>query len=136
MAIYVSPGSKSSPGFCHIRRQGKRSAQKQIICPTYRGSAPSEPQTLGLKTTFLSESRVKSVAQGVTPYSPLDSFMELGFTGQINALPVPGFEPGNSGQSGYPAARASNDFGSAADIMKSEMRGTISDLNREPLNTP
>jgi hypothetical protein len=27
-------------------------------------------------------------------------------------------------------------FGFVADIMKSEMRGTISDLNREPLNTP
>jgi hypothetical protein len=27
-------------------------------------------------------------------------------------------------------------FGLVADIMKSEMRGTISDLNREPLNTP
>jgi hypothetical protein len=30
------PGIRSSPGFCHIRRQGKRSAQKQIICPIYR----------------------------------------------------------------------------------------------------
>src|SRR2546430_17682029 len=36
----------------------------------------------------------------------------------------------------YSAANASNDFGLAADIMKSEMRGTISDLKREPLNTP
>src|SRR4029078_13619656 len=33
----VIPGSRSSPGFCHIRRQGNRSAQKQIICPIYRG---------------------------------------------------------------------------------------------------
>ncbi len=32
------------------------------------------------------------------------------------------------------AARAA--FGSAADSMKSQMRGTISDLKREPLNTP
>jgi hypothetical protein len=36
----------------------------------------------------------------------------------------------------YSAAAASEVFGFAADIMKSEMRGTISDLNREPLNTP
>jgi hypothetical protein len=36
----------------------------------------------------------------------------------------------------YSAAAASEAFGFAADIMKSEMRGTISDLNREPLNTP
>jgi hypothetical protein len=36
----------------------------------------------------------------------------------------------------YSAAAANDAFGFAADIMKSEMRGTISDLNREPLNTP
>ena len=36
----------------------------------------------------------------------------------------------------YSAAAASNDLGFAADIMKSEIRGTISDLKREPLNTP
>ena len=30
----------------------------------------------------------------------------------------------------------SEGFTFAADTMKSEMRGTISDLNREPLNTP
>ncbi len=36
----------------------------------------------------------------------------------------------------YSAAAASEVFGLAAEIMKSEMRGTISDLNLEPLNTP
>jgi hypothetical protein len=36
----------------------------------------------------------------------------------------------------YSAAAGSEAFGFAADIMKSEMRGTISDLNLEPLNTP
>ena len=36
----------------------------------------------------------------------------------------------------YSAAAASESFGFAADIMKSEMRGTISDLKREPLKTP
>jgi hypothetical protein len=39
----------------------------------------------------------------------------------------------------YSAAEASvgfEGFTFAADIMKSEMRGTISDLKREPLNTP
>jgi hypothetical protein len=38
--------------------------------------------------------------------------------------------------SAYSAAVTNFGFGFAADIMKSEMRGTISDLNREPLNTP
>jgi hypothetical protein len=36
----------------------------------------------------------------------------------------------------YSAAAAKADFGFADDTMKSEMRGTISDLKREPLNTP
>jgi hypothetical protein len=34
------------------------------------------------------------------------------------------------------AAAANEAFGFAADIMKSEIRGTISDLKREPLKTP
>jgi hypothetical protein len=38
--------------------------------------------------------------------------------------------------SAYSAAVTNFGFGFAADNMKSEIRGTISDLNREPLNTP
>jgi hypothetical protein len=38
--------------------------------------------------------------------------------------------------SDYSAALANAGFRFADDIMKSEMRGTISDLKREPLNTP
>ena len=37
---------------------------------------------------------------------------------------------------GYSAAKTNEGFTFAADIMKSEMRGTISDLKREPLKTP
>jgi hypothetical protein len=40
------------------------------------------------------------------------------------------------GIGGYSAAAANESFGFAADIMKSEIRGTISDLKREPLKTP
>ena len=36
----------------------------------------------------------------------------------------------------YSAAAANFGFMFADDTMKSEMRGTISDLKREPLNTP
>ena len=36
----------------------------------------------------------------------------------------------------YSAAAASEGLALAADTMKSEMRGTISDLKREPLKTP
>ena len=52
MAMSVSPGSKSWPGFCHNRRHGKRSAQKQIICPIYRGLASGRPYRLGLEPAF------------------------------------------------------------------------------------
>src|SRR6478752_2359931 len=45
-----NPGSSSSPGFCHIRRQWNRSAQKQIICPIYRGWAADEPLQDGAGT--------------------------------------------------------------------------------------
>jgi hypothetical protein len=41
-----------------------------------------------------------------------------------------------TGIGGYSAAAANDGFGFAADIMKSEIRGTISDLKREPLKTP
>ena len=36
----------------------------------------------------------------------------------------------------YSAAATNDGFMIAADAMKSEMRGTISDLKRDPLNTP
>jgi hypothetical protein len=36
----------------------------------------------------------------------------------------------------YSAAAAGKGLGVAADIMKSAIRGMISDLKREPLNTP
>ena len=36
----------------------------------------------------------------------------------------------------YSAASASLDFGFAAEIMKSVMRGMVSERKREPLNTP
>src|SRR5580692_5634271 len=49
----VSPGSRSSPGFCHICRQRNRSAQKQIICPIYRGSTACPPLQDGPGTKFL-----------------------------------------------------------------------------------
>ena len=47
MAMSVIPGSRSSPGFCHNRRQGNRSAQKQIICPIYRAPPAGRPYRMG-----------------------------------------------------------------------------------------
>src|SRR5215468_8309419 len=48
----VSPGRRNSPELCHNRRQGKRSAQKQIICPIYRGWPSGRPYRLGLEPQF------------------------------------------------------------------------------------
>jgi hypothetical protein len=44
--------------------------------------------------------------------------------------------PGTLESGAYSAAAANGSFTFADDIMKSEMRGTISDLKREPLKTP
>ena len=52
MAMSVSPGRSSSLGFCHIRRQGNRSLQKQIICPIYRGRPASRPYRMGPEPVF------------------------------------------------------------------------------------
>lgn len=46
-----------------------------------------------------------------------------------------GFPAGNP-KTLYSAARACNELGFAAETMKSWIRGTISDLKRDPLNTP
>src|ERR1700733_13581488 len=54
----VSPGSKSSPGFCHICRQRNRSAQKQIICPIYRGRTACPPLQDGPGTKYLARNQV------------------------------------------------------------------------------
>ena len=42
----------------------------------------------------------------------------------------------NNNLHSYSAAKAKRGFTFADDTMKSEMRGTISDLKRDPLNTP
>ena len=52
-----SPGRSSSPGICHIRRHGNRSAQKQIICPIYRGLAVSGPYRQGVEPKNLGRFR-------------------------------------------------------------------------------
>ena len=69
--------------------------------------------------------RFFGLIQGVTTPSNRHAFhMNARLRDEIIAISV------------YSAAATSEGFGFAADIMKSEMRGTISDLNREPLNTP
>jgi hypothetical protein len=66
--------------------------------------------------------------------------------GQFRGLPAPRITAGASSSVNdawnaweaavYSAAAANEGFTFADDTMKSEMRGTISDLKREPLKTP
>ena len=74
MAMSVSPGGRRAPGFCHNRRQGKRSAQKQIICPIYRGLASGRPYRLGLEPAFFAPVRRMRRPQGVRLDSLLQSY--------------------------------------------------------------
>ena len=75
MAMSVSPGSRSSPGFCHNRRHGKRSAQKQIICPIYRGLASGRPYRLGLEPAFFAPAGRMRHPQGVRADSLLERYL-------------------------------------------------------------
>ena len=139
MAMSVSPGSRRSPGFCHNRRQGKRSAQKQIICPIYRGQASGRPYRLGLEPAFFAPAGRMRHPQGVRDDSLLERYLNTsnltGTRPSGNRRRAWNFD-GKAELAGYSAASACNELGFAAETMKSWMRGTISDLKREPLNTP
>ena len=75
MAMSVSPGGRRAPGFCHNRRQGKRSAQKQIICPIYSGLASGRPYRLGLEPAFFAPAGRMRHPQGVRADSLLQSYL-------------------------------------------------------------
>src|SRR5579871_6501293 len=142
----VSPGRRKSSGFCHIHRQGNRLAQKQIICPIYRGSEGSEPYRMGPESEILAGRAPPDPIQTLRSHSFLDETESGGFADSFRELaegpPPPVLRHRaqkrieRARNSLYSAAAASEVFGLAAEIMKSEMRGTISDLNLEPLNTP
>ena len=122
MAMSVSPGSRSSPGFCHNRRQGKRSAQKQIICPIYRGLASGRPYRLGLEPAFFAPAGRMRHPQGVRADSLLERY--------LNTANLAGTCPCRRPRQGrnfdgkaeiwdYSAARADNVLGVSAETMKS-----------------
>ena len=81
MAMSVSPGSRSSPGFCHIRRQGNRSAQKQIICPIYRGWPVGGPTEWGW-TKILAPKQRSAGLQGLRSNSFLQQAVNPAFPRQ------------------------------------------------------
>jgi hypothetical protein len=101
---------------------------------------------MGLEQRILAGTGPPGPLQGLSLYSFLQSAVNRGFFGSIQGV----IDPSNRRDfyanasvrieiveiGVYSAAVANVGFGFAADNMKSEMRGTISDLKREPLNTP
>src|SRR5579871_7018777 len=79
----VSPGRRKSPGFCHIRRQGNRLAQKQIICPIYRGSEGLEPYRMGPKPEILAGTTPPNPAQTLRSQSFLEGTESGGVAGRF-----------------------------------------------------
>jgi hypothetical protein len=68
--------------------------------------------------------------EGLRPQSFLGEIANPDFIGGIQGVRTSRIN------TSYSAAAAKEGFAFADDTMKSEMRGTISDLKREPLNTP
>jgi hypothetical protein len=102
---------------------------------------------MGLEQKNLAGTGSGQAAQGLRLNSFLPVAVNQGFlrpiqglTGLIESAPDdPDREPATTriaSIGAYSAAAASEAFELAADIMKSEMRGTISDLKRDPLKTP
>jgi hypothetical protein len=85
----VSPGSRSSPGFCHICRQRNRSAQKQIICPIYRGRTVCPPLQDGAGTKYFGRNRVSRGAPRIEPELTLSGARNLDFLGPIQRVTGP-----------------------------------------------
>ena len=99
---------------------------KPDYLPETRGSGP--PEEVRSQSLFPEPNRVRN---GRFPALQMGRFIGL-----FEPVFAPGVRLGGAGSAAYSAASASSDFGFPADIMKSLMRGTISERNRDPLNTP
>src|SRR3954464_8963296 len=82
----ASPDSGKLPGFCHIRRQSNRSAQKQIICPIYRGKPSTLPYGMGHGTKILDSNAWGFALQGMSKCSFLERFENRHFVQQLQSL--------------------------------------------------
>ena len=96
MAISESPGSRSSPGFCHICRQRNRSAQKQIICPIYRGWLAVRPYRKGLEQKILAVFAPCGPLERLSLNSFLRGTVNHGFSAPIQGVTAEGFAGGIS----------------------------------------
>src|ERR1700756_4090909 len=129
----VSPGGRSSPGFCHIPSQRNRPAQKQIICPIYRVIPLHQPLQNGPGTGKFDKKNLflgpPSGEATLIPWStPNPAFLtpDQGLKGGGDSARICADSSRVQRVQRYSAANASLDLGFAADIMKSLMRGTIS----------
>ena len=102
---------------------------------------------MGLEQNILAETGSPKASQGLSPSSLFQGAGIWISLGQFRGLPAPSNQAdilipqpstlrSKHSVDVYSAAAAKDGFTFAADTMKSEIRGTISDLKREPLNTP
>ena len=115
------------------RRKNKSFAQYTGVLSSGR------PYRLGLEPAFFAPAGRMRHPQGVRDDSLLERYLNTsnltGTRPSGNRRRAWNFD-GKAELAGYSAASACNELGFAAETMKSWMRGTISDLKREPLNTP
>ena len=134
----VRPDSAISAASEIARRKNKSFAQ-------YTGRSDTRPYRKGLNRKFwprLSRNSPQGLRANSFLREAVNQVSLGGFRGPLAlnqtriADPRPAIRHRTRKIDAYSAAAASEAFGFADDTMKSEMRGTISDLNREPLNTP
>ena len=151
------PVVRRSTGVCHNLRQENCSAQKQIICPIYGGKTRFVPYWMGLGTGILIQIQAGTLNPGMNRAPQLQiGGKSVFFTcfqrlrKRVIADRKQQSRDSTAHQryathqhrcvalllSAFYSAAAAECFASVALAMKSQMRGTISDLNREPLNTP
>ena len=100
-------------------------SEQKILAGTAPPNAPQELRAGSFLWETVNRGFLGSI-QGVTGRSNRQRYLDL----------KPTIPRRNREIDAYSAAVANLAFGFADDIMKSEMRGTISDLKREPLKTP
>jgi hypothetical protein len=98
---------------------------------------------MGPEQEILAENTVWNTFERMMSYSFFQKAENQAFRGPIQRVTGPiktastfRFRTSTRFIDAYSAAAGTEGFAFAADSMKSEMRGTISDLNREPLKTP
>src|SRR4029079_2271667 len=106
-------------------------AQKQIICPIYRGYRANHLYRQGLEPIILDGTGPLPAPQRMKRNSFLQEIRNPDSFNQFSGLSAASNLDRNRR---YSAARTSFGLVVTDEIMKSEIRGTFSERNREPLN--